>query len=61
MLQGPDLQDLARSSITVVAYSPHAESAADLAKRMIADIDAGKGRAAWEELAAGARESAGSR
>ena len=51
----------ARSALTVVAYSPHAESAADLAKRMIADIDAGKGRAALEELAAGARESAGSR
>ncbi len=40
----------ARSALTVVAYSPHAQSAGDVAKRMIADLDAGKGRATLQEL-----------
>ena len=44
----------ARSALTVVAYSPHSGEEGDLAKRMIADIDAGKGRAALEELRSGA-------
>jgi Flp pilus assembly protein TadD len=42
----------ARSTLSVVAYSPHAKEAADVAKRMIADIDAGKGKAALLELRA---------
>lgn len=40
----------AKSALTVVAYSPHAHGAGDMAKRMIADLDAGKGKAALEEL-----------
>lgn len=36
----------ARSALAVVAYSPHAATVGALAKRMIADIDAGKGKAA---------------
>lgn len=40
----------ARSTLTVVAYSPHSQEAGDVAKRMIADIDAGKGRATLIEL-----------
>jgi len=39
----------ARSTLAVVAYSPHAEQAAVVAKRMMADIDAGNGRAALAE------------
>ena len=34
----------ARSTLVVVAYSPHAATAGALAKRMIADIDAGEGQ-----------------
>ena len=40
----------ARSTLAVVAYSPHAEQAAVVAKRMMADIDAGNGRAALAEV-----------
>jgi tetratricopeptide (TPR) repeat protein len=40
----------ARSTLTVVAYSPHAATTGDMAKRMIADIDAGKGKAALLEM-----------
>ena len=40
----------ARSTLTVVAYSPHAEEVGDMARRMIAAIDAGKGKAALLEL-----------
>lgn len=44
----------ARATLTVVAYSPHAASVGDLAKRMIADIDAGRGKAALDQLRDGA-------
>jgi hypothetical protein len=37
-------------TLNVVAYSPHSGSAAEMARRMIADIDAGKGNAALAEL-----------
>jgi len=40
----------ARNTLVVVAYSPHAEGVGDLARRMIAAIDAGKGKAALLEL-----------
>jgi len=40
----------ARNTLTIVAYSPHAEEVGDLARRMIAAIDAGKGKAALLEL-----------
>lgn len=39
----------ARSALSVVAYSPHADTAAAVAQRMMADIDAGNGRAALQE------------
>jgi hypothetical protein len=42
--------DDAKTTLTVVAYSPHSGSAAEMARRMIADIDGGKGKAALEEL-----------
>jgi tetratricopeptide (TPR) repeat protein len=42
--------DEARMTLNVVAYSPHSGSAAEMARRMIADIDAGKGSAALAEL-----------
>jgi hypothetical protein len=45
----------ARATLTVVAYSPHADSAGDVARRMIAAIDAGKGKAALLELRNGTR------
>jgi len=40
----------ARNTLAVVAYSPHAEEIGDLARRLIAAIDAGKGKAALLEL-----------
>ena len=43
----------ARSTLTVVAYSPHAAGVRDIAKRMIADIDAGKGKAALNQMSDG--------
>jgi hypothetical protein len=43
----------ARATLTVVAYSPHAGRAADAARRMIADIDAGNGRLALQESSKG--------
>lgn len=43
----------ARATLTVVAYSPHSGPAADAARRMIADIDAGNGRLALEEAGKG--------
>jgi Flp pilus assembly protein TadD len=46
----------ARSTLEVVAYSPHAEQAGEIAKRMMADIDAGNSKAALMELR---RESSG--
>jgi tetratricopeptide (TPR) repeat protein len=39
----------ARSALTVVAYRPHAGEAADLAKRMMADIDAGDAKSALRD------------
>jgi tetratricopeptide (TPR) repeat protein len=50
----------ARSTLAVVAYSPHAESAGPVAKRMIADIDAGKGKATLQELRGEPKQVAGS-
>jgi hypothetical protein len=47
----------ARSALTVVAYSPHSGGEGELAKRMIADIDAGKGSAALEELRSASAKS----
>jgi hypothetical protein len=43
----------ARATLTVVAYSPHVEVMGDLARRMIADIDAGNAKAALNELGRG--------
>jgi tetratricopeptide (TPR) repeat protein len=43
----------ARATLTVVAYSPHVEEMGDLARRMIADIDAGNAKAALNELGRG--------
>jgi hypothetical protein len=43
----------ARATLTVVAYSPHSNSAAEMAKRIIADIDAGKGKSALLNLRGG--------
>jgi hypothetical protein len=40
----------ARTTLTVLAYSPHAGTASELARRMIADIDGGDARAALMEL-----------
>jgi hypothetical protein len=40
----------ARSTLIVVAYSPHAEGIGEAARRLIAAIDAGKGKAALFEL-----------
>jgi tetratricopeptide (TPR) repeat protein len=39
----------ARASLIVVAYSPHVEQMGEVARRMIADIDAGTPRAALQE------------
>jgi tetratricopeptide (TPR) repeat protein len=50
----------ARATLTVVAYSPHAGPAGDTAKRMIADIDAGKGKAALLDMRQEPREQSGS-
>lgn len=51
----------ARSALTVVAYSPHSQSSGVVAKRMIADIDEGKGKAALLELRNTSNLQAGSR
>jgi Flp pilus assembly protein TadD len=40
----------ARTTLTVVAYSPHADEVGTLAKKMIADIDAGHADAALQQL-----------
>ena len=40
----------ARTTLTLVAFSPHAPQAAGVAKRMIADIDGGNSKAALMEL-----------
>lgn len=40
----------ARSTLTVVAYSPHGGSASETARRMIADLDGGKAKEALSEL-----------
>lgn len=49
----------ARATLTVVAYSPHSAHMGDLARHMIADIDAGKARAALMELHGQARQASG--
>jgi hypothetical protein len=51
----------ARDTLTVVAYSPHVEEVGDIARRMIADIDAGNAKGALEELGHGPRSASGSR
>ena len=50
----------ARTTLTVVAYSPHIGQAADMAKMMIADIDAGDAKAALGEARGGSRAQSGS-
>jgi tetratricopeptide (TPR) repeat protein len=40
----------ARTTLTVVAYSPHVKEMGEMARRMIADIDAGDAKAALFEL-----------
>jgi hypothetical protein len=48
-LQEGKLKD-ARSTLTVVAYSPHADDVGQMAQRMIRDIDAGNAEAALDEM-----------
>ena len=55
-IEAGDLQH-ARKTLTVVAYSPHASNAADVAKRMMADIDAGNAKAALMETRSGSKAS----
>lgn len=58
-LEAGKLKD-ARTTLTVVAYSPHVGEAAQMAKRMMADIDAGDGKAALAEVRGGSRAQSGS-
>jgi tetratricopeptide (TPR) repeat protein len=58
-LEAGQLKD-ARSTLTVVAYSPHAAEAAQVAKKMIADIDSGDGKAALAEVRSGSKSQLGS-
>jgi len=51
----------ARSTLSLVAYSPHAKEVAEVAQRMIADIDAGNGKAALMETRRFSTEQSGSR
>jgi tetratricopeptide (TPR) repeat protein len=51
----------ARSTLSVVAYSPHAKEAAQVAQRMMADIDAGDARAALRETSRPPTALSGSR
>jgi tetratricopeptide (TPR) repeat protein len=51
----------AKSTLSVVAYSPHGGDASDLAKRMMADIEAGNGKAALNEADTAASSHASSR
>ena len=51
----------ARNTLAVVAYSPHADEIGDLARRIIAAIDAGKGKAALLELRKKPAADSGSR
>jgi len=50
----------ARSTLTVVAYSPHAGEAGDIAKRMMTDIDAGNPKAAMMEVRSESKAQSGS-
>jgi tetratricopeptide (TPR) repeat protein len=50
----------ARSTLTVVAYSPHAADVGQMAQRMIRDIDAGDGKAALDEMRASSAKKSGS-
>jgi hypothetical protein len=50
----------ARSAIAVVAYSPHAQNLAEIARKMIARIDAGDARGALA-VATGETGRAGSK
>ena len=58
-LEAGKLKD-ARTTLTVVAYSPHIGEAAQMAKRMMADIDAGDGKAALAEVRGGSKAQSGS-
>lgn len=51
----------ARTTLIPIAYSPHASTAADIARRMIARIDAGDGRAALRDAFAGEKSETSSR
>jgi Flp pilus assembly protein TadD len=51
----------ARAALVVVAYAPHASNAAEVAKRMMADIDAGDPKAALMETRRPSSSAAGSR
>jgi tetratricopeptide (TPR) repeat protein len=53
--------DEAKTTLTVVAYSPHGGETADLAKRMMTDIIAGNAKAALAEAERGVSEKVGSR
>lgn len=47
----------ARSTLAPVAYSPHAGSIGEIARRMIADIEAGNGTAAIKETGSGSAQT----
>jgi tetratricopeptide (TPR) repeat protein len=49
----------ARSTLVPVAYSPHGGEASEVARRMLADIDAGNPKAALQEPRSGPSSSAG--
>ena len=51
----------AKSTLSVVAYSPHSGEVSDIAKRMMADIEAGDARKALSEGQSGSNSKAGSR
>lgn len=51
----------AKSTLSVVAYSPHAGEIGDIAKRMMADIDAGNAKAALVEAEHGSTKKPTSR
>lgn len=50
----------ARSTLTVVAYSPHGGDASETARRMIADLDSGKAKEALFELRKPRRQTSSS-
>jgi hypothetical protein len=50
----------ARTTLTIVAYSPHVKDMGDMARRMIADIDAGNPQAALAELQRSSKQASSS-